>query len=590
MPSVTRAVELVGRGPECATVDRALAAAGDGEPSVLLVGGDAGIGKSALVAYAATQARERGYHVLEGACLDIGTSIPFGPVLEAVRPLLQGAEDGTHGGATAAVAAMFSGVGGRLQISPGHALEALRQMVAAAATSAPVLFVLEDMHWAEPSTRDFALALTRQVDGPLVVMVTFRSDDLHRRHPFRPCLLDMTRSGRSQRIDLEPLDRDGLADLVDLKTGAPASPAAVGALLARSEGNPLYAEELLARPAGSSGLPDRLADLLLARVDALSEPSRRLLRTASVNGSRLDAETLAVVSGLTSARFEAALHEAIDRNLVTQRSGHLDLWHGLLREVLYDDLLPGERTRLHAAFGQALQDQVQAGGREATIAQAGQIAYHWYAAHDLPRAFAASVLAGRLAGVSTARRKPSRTWTGLWSCGTRSPTRAPSPGSSNRTCCGWPRRRPTRARTRTAASPSSTRRSACCAPTTTPCWQVASTRHAATSAGPGVTRRASGWPLSGPSHWPRAPPRWSWPARWASCRGSCSNVMSSSRRWRSAVGPWPSPRRSAAGPARPWPGSPSGWRRCSPASSRRASPWSTRRSSRPSARAGWPTR
>jgi DNA-binding CsgD family transcriptional regulator/tetratricopeptide (TPR) repeat protein len=251
----------------------------------------------------------------------------------------------------------------------------------------PLVIVLEDMHWADRSTQDFAVSLTRTMRCAICLVLTFRTDELTRRHPFRRSLVEIGRSVGAHRLDLSPLGRDGILGIVETCTGHRDS-ALVGSLLARSEGNPLYAEELL--QAGTGGLPGPLNDLLLARVDALSGPTRDLLRLASVNGSRLDVDLLGQVAGLADDPVEACLREAIDANVVTATGEHLDFRHGLLREAVYDDLLPGERTRAHGRLAAALQER----GGEAGLAELGLLAFHWFAAHDLPAAYAASARAG----------------------------------------------------------------------------------------------------------------------------------------------------------------------------------------------------
>ena len=118
--------------------------------------------------------------------------------------------------------------------------------------------VLEDMHWADRSTQDFAAALSRTARGHLLLVLTFRSDELHRRHPFRKTLTEISRTLGSRRIDLGGLDRADIAGIVAAHIDGPPDPSVVGSVLARSEGNPLYAEELLAaEPAGDPGSPVR---------------------------------------------------------------------------------------------------------------------------------------------------------------------------------------------------------------------------------------------------------------------------------------------------------------------------------------------
>jgi DNA-binding CsgD family transcriptional regulator/tetratricopeptide (TPR) repeat protein len=193
-------------------------------------------------------------------------------------------------------------------------------------------------------------------------------------------------------MHLPPLDRDGVREIVEGDSGRSAEPALVDAVLARSEGNPLYAHELTA--GGSDELPRSLHDLLLARADALPVMSRNLLRIAAVGGSRIDTELLGAVSGLEADQLERCLREAFDANVVSRDAEHLMFRHGLIRDAVYDDLLPGERTRVHRDYAAVVQKRVDSFPSAPDMADLAQLAFHRYAAHDLPEALAASVQAG----------------------------------------------------------------------------------------------------------------------------------------------------------------------------------------------------
>ena len=271
----------------------------------------------------------------------------------------------------------------------------LTAVVLEAAAAGPVLLLLEDLHWADRSTQDFAAALSRTARGGLLLVLTFRSDELHRRHPFRKTLSEISRAAGARRIDLGGLDRDDIAGLVAAHTVGPLDPSLVGSVLARSAGNPLYAEELLAanQDANTEGVPDHLSDLLLARIDALDEGPRALVRLASVNGTRLDTATLAELAGLDQAQMEGYLREALDANALRQAAGSLEFRHPLLREAAYDDLMPDERTRIHGRLAEILQAGVDTEA-DPGLAALSRLAFHWNAAHDLPRTLSASVRAG----------------------------------------------------------------------------------------------------------------------------------------------------------------------------------------------------
>ena len=203
-------------------------------------------------------------------------------------------------------------------------------LLAELAATRPVLLILEDLHWADRSTRDLITFLSRVLHRERVAVVgTYRTDDLHRRHPLRPVVAELLRLPSVTAIELGPL---GYADMTDHLTAlarAPLDPAALHRIVARAEGNPYYAEELLsasARPAmplladrgaadpaghvAGPPLPSGLAGLLLARVERLSAPAQQVLRAAAVAGRQIDDDMVREASGLDEASYEDAVREA----------------------------------------------------------------------------------------------------------------------------------------------------------------------------------------------------------------------------------------------------------------------------------------
>ena len=401
-PSTPRAVDhmpassgapplLLGRQRHVAELDGALELAVQETPQVVLVGGDAGIGKTTLVSHLERCAAGRGFTVATGHCLDIEAGMSFAPVVEAVRALLTGLDDLGSRPSARRMLRLLDPEAPR-STEPFRVLDDLRQTVLEAAAAGPVLVVLEDMHWADRSTQDFATSLGQTARGGLLLVLTFRSDELHRRHPFRKTLTEISRTFGCRRIDLVGLDRDDIAELVTARTDGPPDPSVVGSVLARSAGNPLYAEELLAAaPAGGSRFTCPI--YCWPGSTPSTQGPRALLRVASVNGTRLDTATLAELAGLDQAQAEVYLREALDANVLRQRPESLDFRHPLLREATYDDLMPDERTRIHARLAGILQARVEA-DPDPGLATLSRLAFHWNAAHDLPRTLAASVRAG----------------------------------------------------------------------------------------------------------------------------------------------------------------------------------------------------
>jgi DNA-binding CsgD family transcriptional regulator/tetratricopeptide (TPR) repeat protein len=384
---------LLGRDRERAGLYDALTLALKETPQTVVMGGDAGIGKTTLVAELTARAEELGFDVVVGHCLDIEAGVAFGAVLEAVRELVSRVEDLDSRPCARRMRTLLDPES-RPAPEAFRLLEDLRQTVLEAADVRPLVLVLEDMHWAGRSTLDFAAALARRGRGRLLFVLTVRNDDLHRRHRARRPLAEISRFPGARRVDLEPLDQAGITGLVAACSGGSADPALVSSVLARSEGNPLYAEELVA--AGSRAIPEHLSDLFLARVDALSDGQRDLLRVASGDGTRVDVDTLRDAAHLEQDRLDGLLRELLDANLLRGSGGSLAFRHGLLREAVYDDLLPDERTRLHTDFAAVLQARVDAES-DPHLSLLSRLAFHSASAGDSASALVASERAGMAA-------------------------------------------------------------------------------------------------------------------------------------------------------------------------------------------------
>ncbi|MEV0619403.1 AAA family ATPase [Nonomuraea sp. NPDC050404] len=371
---------LVGRSAELAGLVRALASAAGGLAGVALVGGDAGIGKTRLITELVGEARERGFNVLVGQCAELGDALPYLPLADALR----GAEPAVR--EAAAAHPMLGQLLPGTESAPSTGLTQQRlfgSLLGLLADVQPVLFVIEDLHWADRSTRDLLVFLSRMVQSERVCVVgTYRTDDLHRRHPLRSVLAELKRLPTVTNVELGPLASGAMSDYIASLGDVDAQ--GLGLIVSRADGNPFYAEELFAAMAEGDSLPDGLASLLLSRVEVLSEAGQRVLRAAAVAGRRVEDELLREVAGLPLAEFEEAVREIVSRGLLKVRGHGYAFRHALLQEAVYTDLLPGERTRLHAAFARLLTSPAE-------------LAHHHLAGHDLPGALAASAEAGRAA-------------------------------------------------------------------------------------------------------------------------------------------------------------------------------------------------
>ncbi|HEX2375270.1 MAG TPA: AAA family ATPase [Actinomycetota bacterium] len=396
---------FIGRAVESRRLDALLERAEQGSPQVVLLAGDAGVGKTRLLMALADRARQRGTRVLMGASVELGDiGLAYLPVVDALREL---ADDPEEARLLAGAAMTAPGLGRLLPgIEPAglpndgldqlQVLDAVRAVLVGLAERSPVLLVLEDLHWADRATRDLVAFLARTLrSGQVTLAVSYRSDELHRRHPLRPLLAELVRLPVVERLELAPFTRSELAEHLEALAGGPLPAEQVEGIHARSEGNPFYAEQLLAAGADDARaeLPATLAEVLLARVQGLSEPAQQVLRVAAVAGRRVPHRLLGEVAGRPEADLEQGLHEAVDAGVLATdaATGGYAFRHALLQEVVYGDLLPGEQVRLHAAYARRLAAEPDGA--------AAELAHHCLASHDLAGALAASVRAAEQAEV-----------------------------------------------------------------------------------------------------------------------------------------------------------------------------------------------
>ncbi|MEO6703250.1 MAG: AAA family ATPase, partial [Jatrophihabitantaceae bacterium] len=409
-----RATPLVGRAGELAQLEQLLA--GSTERGAI-VSGDAGVGKTRLLAEVLDRAERASIRCLAGHCLDFGeASLPYLPFSEAFGRLAE-----TDPALVEQLLTRFGPIGRLLPPGPGSALsrsgedparldraglyDSVQSGLEAIAEDQPVLLLIEDVHWADQATRDLiGFLLARLRSNRLSLLVSYRTDDLHRRHPLRRALAEWSRLPRVRRVHLDPLSATEVRSLVTAIRPSGLSEDELGRIVERAAGNAFYAEELASaagqdRQAGAGdGLPGELAELLLIRLDRLSELAGELVRLAAVAGGRIGHEQLVELADRpdrpdragAAAELEAALREAVDEHVLEPVDIGYTFRHALLSEAVYDDLLPGERVRLHAAFARLLAGQPGS-------ANAAQLARHARRSNDLAGAFAASILAGEQA-------------------------------------------------------------------------------------------------------------------------------------------------------------------------------------------------
>jgi DNA-binding CsgD family transcriptional regulator/tetratricopeptide (TPR) repeat protein len=410
---------FVGRAEELARLDDALRRAGAGEGAAVIVGGVAGVGKTRLVTELIARATAAGYTVVIGGCADLdGAAPPLAPVTEAMRGLARrvGHDELLRlaGSRCEELGHLMPELGlpGTREVAGatlGRLFDLVLGVIEALALETPVLVVLEDLHWADPSTRSLAAFLLRSLRGSRVMFaLTYRSDGVGPGHPLRGFLAEAERLRWSvgdgaqrprfvERIELGRFSRAEVAELVRAILDRAAPDGLVAAVAERSEGNAFFVEELLA--VAECGLPHTMSptlrQALLARVEVLPEASGKLLRVAAAGGQRVEHRLLTAVAGLPDEQVWEALRAAVTAGVLLAEPGG-DAYafrHALTREAVLDEALPGELVHLHRRYARAIEDDpvLVGGGVPARAA----IARHWFAAGEHALALPALLAAAR---------------------------------------------------------------------------------------------------------------------------------------------------------------------------------------------------
>ena len=396
---------MFGREEPLRVLEATLGDAAEGRPRLALVAGEAGVGKTRLLQALETAARGRGFAVLHGECIEFGgEQLPYAPITAALRTLppewlsdavgdmpAQAREWLTNllpyaaSTATPATAGNASGLLGQARL-----YEAVLELVARLARErAALLLALEDLHWADRSTLALLTFLARNLGAErITVVATYRAEESPAQTPLPPLVAELRRRPNVVALALGPLGPDDAARQLETIAGRPLSATLVGELHARSGGNPFFLEELYAAraDAASGAVPKSLADAVLLRVGRLDEAAGRLLALVAAAGGRISFELLERL--VAPAELPAAFRSAVDAGILVREADDRGVCfrHALMGEVIYDELLPPERAKLHRGIAEALL--ATAG------APASQLAVQWYRAGAFEDVLAASVTAG----------------------------------------------------------------------------------------------------------------------------------------------------------------------------------------------------
>jgi DNA-binding CsgD family transcriptional regulator len=405
---------FVGREAELAHLRGAFDAVAAGHSArCIVIGGEAGIGKSRLIHQ--LTAGVAGATVLEGACLEMGAdAFPYAPFVEILRALVRATPErllaAVLGPGRAELTRLLPELAMRAgELPPDRELDRASQarmfelvlgVFERLAKERPLVLVVEDLQWADRSTLELLGFLARALrDDAVLLLLTTRSEATGSTANAMAFLAELEREEHVDRIELRPFDRDEVAAQAASLLDEPPPAGDVDRLLSRTDGNPFYVEELILAGSGAGpGLPPVLRDVLVARVASLSPPAREVLRAAAAAGRRIDDELLAAALDMPARQLAPALREALESGILVRRDSPegpvLAFRHALLHEVVDAELMPAERTALHAAFALALESRLESGDR---TVPAVEIAGHWDGAHDLARALPHTVRAAAAA-------------------------------------------------------------------------------------------------------------------------------------------------------------------------------------------------
>ncbi|MCU1355960.1 MAG: LuxR family transcriptional regulator [Acidimicrobiales bacterium] len=392
MPDRSSNRGFVGRTQELSAFERAVVSARDGLPAVLLVSGEAGIGKTTILREGAARC-ELALHV--GRCVQMGgDAIPLAPLADLLRQVDRGSGGMVGQRAELAPLArwMASDLGDRADTG-ATLFSAVLELVALLAQTDAVVIGFEDLHWADAVTLDLFEFLARNlVDEHVVLVGTYRTDQVGSSTE-RHRLAALPRLPNATRLHLEGLGRRDVGACVVNLLGGAASTQLVDEILARGQGNPFFTEELAAAHAAGQAIPVVVSDLISADVAALDDPARHVLGVVAAVGRETSHDLLQAVVGLDDEAVESAVRTMLDAHLlvVDRESEAYRFRHALIGEVVYADLLPPQRTRLHRRVAEALREQTT--DALARADRAGELAFHLDRAGEHEAAFGALLAA-----------------------------------------------------------------------------------------------------------------------------------------------------------------------------------------------------
>jgi DNA-binding CsgD family transcriptional regulator/tetratricopeptide (TPR) repeat protein len=412
---------LIGRDGDLERLADAFRVAAAGTPRVVILGGEAGIGKTRLLDAFSRQVTAQGGRALLGGCLDLAASgLPLLPLAEILRGLVRTEDparlDALLGAGRRDLARLVPELDDEADAHPdpiqaSRLFEIVLGLVGRMAADRPTLLAVEDVHWIDPAARDLCSFLVRNLrDERVLLVLTYRSDDLVPANKIVGWLAGLARHERAERMELRRLDRPAVARQAAAMLGGTADPALVDEIWRRSDGNPYFVEELVASRDAGQGRPDTLIEILGAHLAQLTEATRRLLGAMAIGGRSIREELVAEVTDQPIELVRTSLRELVEQRIIEREDaerGQPGFRHALLREVAIAELLPGERRALHERYAIALTARPELGDPSPAGA-AAELAHHWEAAGRVDEAYGAAVRAGEAAAAVAAYDEAAR--------------------------------------------------------------------------------------------------------------------------------------------------------------------------------------
>jgi DNA-binding CsgD family transcriptional regulator/Flp pilus assembly protein TadD len=401
---------VIGRDDEITVLQRALDQVHGGRGQTILIAGEAGVGKSRLIAAVRTHAEGLRFLYLQGRCFEQDAALPYAPLADLLRLRLADLPpEASAPNALVATPELALLVPELAMDVPGVTLSAplepeqekkrlfgaLSRFILGQPSARPVLVVIEDLHWCDGISLEFLLSLARHTAAHrLLLVLSYRSEEIGR--GLRHLLAELDRARLAQEIVLKPLTRVGVGMMLRATLGLarPAHAEFVDALYALTEGNPFFVEEVIKSLAdtgafsGDEGVgvrqhlehlrvPRSVQDAVLRRLDRISAPAQRVLTLAAVAGPRFDFSLLQAIAGQHEAELLQHIKELVAAQFVVEESAERFAFrHALTRQAIYGQLLVRERQALHRTTVEAIE-QLHEGSADAHLPD---LAYHAFAA------------------------------------------------------------------------------------------------------------------------------------------------------------------------------------------------------------------